>query len=173
MTTPRRLTHRLSGRPRSSDGFSLPEVLISGAMMSMAMAGTAQMMVGSMASSSANAERKSIEGAINDNIQLLYQADMKLSKFLKINAAELPTACATPAAYLASALNKKSSVAYVAKPSVSGLKKFDQPKRFARYNANTGLTVVTYRFKGPEHNIKGERRIVEIHPSFQSQCSIL
>merc|ERR1712230_155401 len=74
-------------------------------MLSMVMASMAQLTVSSLSSSGATAQRQRIEGAINDNMQLIYQADIRLEKSFETNKTSLQSACEFPAAFLASALD--------------------------------------------------------------------
>ena len=62
---------------KKEGGFTLTEVLVSGGMFSMVMAGVAQIMTGSLATSDAMAKRQQIESAINNNIQHVHQANIK------------------------------------------------------------------------------------------------
>ena len=165
--------HRLTARkasPKQRDGFTLTEVLVAGGMFSMVMASSAQLMVSSLSSSGATAQRQRIEGAINDNIQLIYQADIRLAKSFETNKRSLQAACESPAAFLASELNQIGNVSHVPALVVSGGRHSERIRRTITPDPTNGLTQVVYHFQGPEHNVQGEQRVVELHPRFQIHC---
>ena len=155
------------------NGFTLTEVLISGSMLSMVMASMAQFTVSSLSSSAATAQRQRIEGAINDNIQLIYQADIRLAKSFEANKTSLPSACKNPAAFLASILSQSSGENFVPAPIVPGGSQSERIKRTITPDQITGLTKVVYQFRGTEHNVQKEQRILEVHPRFQIHCGLV
>ena len=158
--------------PDLRSGFTLTEVLVSGSMLSMVMASMAQFTVSSLSSSAATAQRQRIEGAINDNIQLIYQADIRLAKSFETNKTSLANACKHPAAFLATVLSQPSGETFVPAPIVPGGSPNERIKRTITPDQFTGLTKVVYQFRGPEHNIQKEQRILEVHPRFQIHCGL-
>jgi len=157
---------------RLRNGFTLTEVLVSGSMLSMVMASMAQLTVSSLSSSGATAQRQRIEGAINDNMQLIYQADIRLEKSFETNKTSLQSACEFPAAFLASALDHSGGEHFIPAPIVSAGSKSVRIKRTITPDRTTGLTKVVYQFRGPEHNVQKEQRILEVHPRFQIHCGL-
>ena len=151
----------------------MPEVVISGGIFSFLMAHTAHALVGSFALSSATAERQMIEGKISNNMQLIHQANIKLSTELKTNQAELTNACSSPTSYLATELFNPASVAFVPAPLTNHESKTSKIKRTIIPDNKLGLTRVIYSFEAPEQNVKSEQRVVELHPHFQSQCPLI
>ena len=153
-------------------GFTLTEVLVSGGMFSMVMAGVAQIMTGSLATSDAMAKRQQIESAINNNIQHVHQANIKLSQSLTANNASLLEACSAPTQFLADQLDNPSSPAYVAAPLADGETSPQKIKRSIVSDASGGLTQVVYQFEGPEQNVETEQRVIDLFPRFISQCPL-
>ena len=157
---------------RKNRGFTLTEVLVSGGMFSMVMAGVAQIMTGSLAASSATAQRQQIESAINNNIQYIHQANIQLAEELNSNAALLTEACAEPTLFLADELEDPSSPAYVAAPLAHGESSPQAINRSIYVDPSLGLTQVVYQFEGPEQNVETEQRVVDLFPQFIAQCPL-
>jgi type II secretory pathway pseudopilin PulG len=157
---------------RKDRGFTLTEVLISGGMFSMVMAGVAQIMTGSLAASDAMAKRQQIESAINNNIQHIHQANIQLSQSLTANNASLLAACSEPTQFLADELDNPSSSAYVAVPLVNGESSPQKIKRSILSDSSNGLTQVVYQFEGPEQNVETEQRVIDLFPRFISLCPL-
>ena len=157
---------------RKNRGFTLTEVLVSGGMFSMVMAGVAQIMTGSLAASSATAQRQQIESAINNNIQYIHQANIQLAEELNSNAALLTEACTDPTVFLADELEDPSSPAYVAAPLAHGESSPQAINRSIYVDPSLGLTQVVYQFEGPEQNVETEQRVVDLFPQFIAQCPL-
>merc|ERR1712023_593870 len=100
----------------------------------------------------AMAKRQQIESAINNNIQHVHQANIKLSQSLTTNNASLLEACSAPTQFLADQLDNPSSPAYVAAPLAHGETSPQKIKRSIVADASGGLTQVVYQFEGPEQN---------------------
>ncbi|HJN35298.1 MAG TPA: prepilin-type N-terminal cleavage/methylation domain-containing protein, partial [Prochlorococcaceae cyanobacterium Fu_MAG_50] len=60
-------------------GFTLVEVLIAGVLLASMMAAVGRFSVSALTASSNQAERTHIEATINENMQLLHQADAQLT----------------------------------------------------------------------------------------------
>ena len=138
----------------------------------MVMAGVAQIMTGSLAASSATAQRQQIESAINNNIQYIHQANIQLAEELNSNAALLTEACAEPTLFLADELEDPSSPAYVAAPLAHGESSPQAINRSIYVDPSLGLTQVVYQFEGPEQNVETEQRVVDLFPQFIAQCPL-
>ena len=61
-----------------NEGFTLVEVLIAGVLLAMVMAAVSRLSLSAIANSKYQLDRVRIEAAINDNIQLMQQADSLL-----------------------------------------------------------------------------------------------
>ena len=163
---------------QKDQGFTLVEVIISGLVMGGMMVSVAQLASKAMVGSNNQKDRQTIEAAINNDIQLLQQADSKLTHQWIVENDNPTTACANPGQYLATRL-KEGDGPFEVKPSnTSGA---EQTKLFDRTisgAALTGLsasnaqvlTRIVYSFEGPEQSIGEEKRIVKLSPSFQANC---
>ena len=165
-------TNNRKSSSKKERGFTLTEVLVSGGMFSMVMAGVALIMTGSLATSDAMAKRQQIESAISNNIQHIHQANIKLSQSLTANNASLPEACSAPTQFLANQLANPASPAYVAAPLTDGETRPQKIKRSILSDASIGLTQVVYQFEGPEQNVETEQRVIDLFPQFISLCPL-
>ena len=114
-------------------------------------------------------ERDRIEAAIHNNIQLIQQADAKLTLESMPNQ-ERRDACLNPAQYLKDKLDQPSGSTSVPKPEVTGIDGKNPIQRSIGIGTSPGITVVTYSFSAPEYSIGQERRVVELNPNFQNRC---
>ncbi len=151
-------------------GFTLTEVMVSGVIFTLVMTSVGQMLTSSLAGSSHISSRRRIENAIEDNIQLVHQADVQLTKDLKLDDQKLQDACLSPTKFFANELIKEGGVAFVKKPTHRTASNDDAIQRTITPDQANRVTRVTYQFKGPEQNIDVERRIVEVNPNFQMHC---
>ena len=179
---------RISSQP-CRNGFTLIESLIAGLLLTFTMTGIARISVSALSGSSHLAERRRVETAIDDHIQLVQQADSLLTyKRLPSNHLtgenNIPRACRFPAEYLAKILKEKGKVNpdnWRDEPGhrpVTLLEEIPNPrteqtniKTNYDYNEDIGLVQITYNFTGPEANIKEESRSLELSPNFQSYCT--
>jgi len=150
-------------------GFTLVEVLVAGSILLMVMVGVSRVSVQSITSGRNRMERDRIEAAIHNNIQLIQQADSKLTlESMPVN--ERRKACINPAQYLKDKLDQASGASSVPKPKVTGIDGNNPITRTIGISKRPGITVVTYSFLAPEHSIGQEQRIVELNPNFQNRC---
>ena len=150
-------------------GFTLVEVLVAGSILLMVMVGVARVSVQSITSGRNRMERDRIEAAIHNNIQLIQQADSKLTlESIPVN--ERRKACINPAKYLKDKLDQDSGATSVPKPEVTGIDGTNPITRNIEIGKRPGITVVTYSFLAPEYSIGQEQRIVELNPNFQNRC---
>ena len=152
-----------------SAGFTLVEVLIAGSVLLMVMVGISRISVQSITSGRNRMERDRIEAAIHNNIQLIQQADAKLTLESMPNQ-ERRDACLNPAQYLKDKLDQPSGSTSVPKPEVTGIDGKNPIQRSIGIGTSPGITVVTYSFSAPEYSIGQERRVVELNPNFQNRC---
>ena len=150
-------------------GFTLVEVLVAGTILLMVMVGVSRVSVQSITSGRNRMERDRIEAAIHNNIQLIQQADAKLT-LESMPSHERRDACLNPAQYLKTKLDTPSGIASVPKPVVSGIDGTNPITRTIAIGTSPGITVVTYSFLAPEYSIGQEQRIVELNPNFQNRC---
>ena len=152
-----------------SAGFTLVEVLIAGSVLLMVMVGISRISVQSITSGRNRMERDRIEAAIHNNIQLIQQADAKLT-LESMPGHERRDACLDPAQYLKDKLDAQSGSISVPKPVVKGIDGENPIERTIEIGKYPGITVVTYSFLAPEHSIGHERRVLELNPNFQNRC---
>ena len=145
------------------------EVLIAGLIMLIVMVGTARISIQSITSGRHRIERDRIEAAIHNNIQLIQQADSKLSLDSMENR-EQRIACLDPSNYLKQKLEESGGVASVPTPNIKGIDGINPIRRVIKPGQRPGITVIIYEFTAPENSIKDERRVVELNPNFQSHC---
>ena len=154
---------------QSSEGFTMVEVLIAGVIMLIVMVGTARVSIQSITSGRHRIERDRIEAAIHNNIQLIQQADSKLT-LESMPSQDQRAACLNPAAYLKRQLSQQGGSNAVPPPEISGVSNNNLIERSITVGDHPGITVVTYQFSAPEHSIDKERRTIELNPNFQTRC---
>ena len=159
-------THRLNS---SDAGFTLVEVIIAGGVLLMVLVGVARISIQSITSGRYRTERDKIETAIHNNIQLIQQADSKLS-LDSMESRQQRMACLDPSNYLKQKLEESGGVASVPPPNIKGIDGTNPIRRVIKPGQQPGITVIIYEFTAPENSIKDERRIVELNPNFQSHC---
>ena len=165
-------------RNQKDQGFTLVEVIISGLVMGGMMVSVAQLAGKAMIGSNNQKDRQTIEAAINNDIQLLQQADSQLTYQWIVENGNSANACADPGQYLATLLDEAGGP-FEVKPSntIGGekTKLFDRTISGAALtdlsasNAQV-LTRIVYNFEGPEQSVGEEKRIVKLSPSFQANC---
>ena len=164
-------------------GFTLVEVLIAGVLLTAVMTAVARFSTLAMAGSNHQKERQAIEASINDNIQLIQQADSQITVNRLLDDSDdffenydLSQACGSgsPSSNAASflmtqLLNGKVSVA---PPELSTTQTdYSLQRNFSIINVgSTYMLKVEYQFDGPEENVDTEYRIIEISPSFEAGC---
>ena len=151
------------------EGFTLVEVLIAGSILFMVMVAVSRISVQSITSGRNRMKRDRIEAAIHNNIQLIQQADAKLT-LESMPSHERRQACLNPAEYLKNKLDQEGGNSSVPKPEVTGIDGQNPIRRSIEIGTSPGITVVTYSFAAPEFSIGQERRVVELNPNFQNRC---
>ena len=160
------LRHLLSN---GSKGFTMVEVLLAGVIMLIVMVGAARISIQSITSGRHRVERDKIEAEIQNNIQLLQQADSQLT-LESMPSKDQRAACLNPAQYLKQQLLKQGGRFAVSPPLISGMDDINLISRTIMVGTHPGVTVITYEFSAPEYAIRNERRVVELNPNFQTRC---
>ncbi len=144
-----------NGGKGAAAGFTLVEVLIAGVLLASMMTAVGRFSASALAASSNQAERTHIEAAINENMQLLHQADAQLT-YQSIPEADRATACINPAQALSTAIGNIPSPTNIS--------------RSIDTNTVPGIAVITYSFDAPEQSINTEKRVLELSANFQTSC---
>lgn len=172
-------------RQRSSNhqGFTLVEVLIAGVLMTTIMIAVARLSAQAMAGSNNQKDRQAMEAAINDNIQLIQQADSKITVNRLndqtdgvLDSTTLNNACGdgsinnNPASFLIQQI--KTGEMNVAPPEITTSQQSSEITRdlIVLPLGATYIAQITYTFDGPENGIKSESRVIEVSPSFEAGC---
>ena len=174
---------------RTQKGFTLIETLIAGVLLTLVMTAVGRMGVSALAGSSNLAERRRVEEAIENHIQLVQQADSLLT-YDQIPAGHkngengASRACRYPAEYLATALEQEGTVNASNWRGDAGsngtelFPAFQTPKTKTTeiettysFDEDKAIVTVTYSFDAPESNIGKETRSLELSPNFQSYCT--
>lgn len=176
---------------QKDQGFTLVEVIISGLVMGGIMVSVAQLAGRAMVGSNNQKDRQTIEAAINNDIQLLQQADSQLTYQWIVENGNPASACANPGQYLATLLDEEGGAFEVRPTNTSGPEQIKQFKRTITSEALPDpnetilgsdasetssnvkpkvLTRIVYSFEGPEQTVGDEKRIVKLSPSFQANC---
>lgn len=163
------LVHNSIRTKRANNGFTMAEVLIAGSVLLIVMVGVSRISVQSITSGRNRMERDRIEAAIHNNIQLIQQADSKLT-LESIPSNEQREACLRPAQYLRDQLDSESARYFVPKPEASGIDRQNAISRTIEVGDNPDITIVTYSFSAPEYAIGKEKRVVQLNPNFQNRC---
>ena len=159
ITTP--LQNRIQGlRSQSADGFTMVEVVLAGVMLVSVMTAVAQMSVSALAGSRNLSMRTGMEAAVNNDIQLIQQADSYLT-IDSIAPNEQNNACQNPTNHLISYLNVEVPETDLAKLGID---------RTIQGGATPDVVEVLYSFDGPEKGVDDEYRVVELNPNFSAQC---
>ena len=145
---------------RSTDGFTMVEVVLAGVMLVSVMTAVAQMSVSALAGSRNLSMRTRMEAAVNNDIQLLQQADF-YHTIDSINANDQTNACLDPTNHLISYLNVEIPDTDLAKLGID---------RTMQVGATPDVVEVVYSFVGPEQGVDDEYRVVELNPNFSAQC---
>ena len=174
---------------RTRNGFTLIETLIAGVLLTLVMTAVGRMSVSALAGSSNLAERRRVEEAIENHIQLVQQADSLLT-YDQIpdehRSGENGTdrACRYPAEYLATALEqegKLNATNWRGTQASSGIQlfpAFQTPQTKSTpiettysFDEDKAIVTIQYSFQAPESNIGKESRSLELSPNFQSYCT--
>jgi len=180
-------------RSRGNQGFTLVETLIAGLLLTLVMTAVGRLSLSAMAGSSNLAERRKVEAAIDNHIQLVQQADSlltyeRLPSNHRTGDDEITRACRKPAQYFATALRQKGRINKqdwknqlsedADSDSIQLFDSFNDPKGSKisinttyNYDNDKSIVIVEYTFEAPESNIREEKRSLELSPNFQSYCT--
>ena len=102
-------------RSLKNQGFTLVETLIAGLLLTLVMTAVGRLSLSAMAGSSNLAERRKVEAAIDNHIQLVQQADSlltyeRLPSKHRTGDDDITRACRKPAQYFATALQQQGRI---------------------------------------------------------------
>ncbi len=143
----------------SSEGFTLLEVLIGALILAGVMIGVSRVSISALTRTSIEQQRSRIEADINSNMQLIQQANSRLT-LESIPAPKEDQACSAPEAYLIS----------VIKQDVPNPTRAERTLSVTSLGQGWQVIEVTYEFQAPEQDIATEQRTVELHPTFAPRC---
>ena len=143
---------------KGCEGFTMVEVVIAGAILVATMTAVAQMGVSALAGNKNLSKRAGIEATVNNDIQLLQQADSYLT-YQAIDNKE--QACGNPTAYLIDHLEQEVNNSELAARKI---------ERTMQTGATQDVVEITYKFQGPEKGVRSEYRMVELNPNFSAEC---
>ena len=155
---------RQSQSRQSCDGFTLLEVLIGALILAGVMVGISRVSISALTGSSIEKKRSRIEAEINNNMQLIQQANRRLT-LESIPLTDRDLACSAPEAYLISRINQASTIQHVPQPTMA-------VRDLTITSLGNGWEVIeaAYRFQAPEQAISTEQRMIELHPTFAPRC---
>ncbi len=170
------------GPKKVKEGFSLVEVAIAGTMLAFATTSMARFSLSSLSSSANQAQRSSIEAAINDNMASVHQADSSLTWKRVLLVGDQQIACQCPSQYFKQYLNNglelfdpsgQSSLILpaVTAPSLPPTSSGQLIRSIGQGNSD-GMVLITYQFAAPESNIDSETRYLELFPVFAASCHL-
>ena len=163
-------TTTISSSHRSLNGFTLIETMVAGLIMSLTLVAVSRLSISAISTSSHQTIRRKIEAAVNNDIQLLQQADSRLKL---INISDKENACQDPGSYLKGELSSESSDYYVPEPEVKDPSGKDVLNRTIESTQAPIMTRVIYTITAPEKTIQTERRILNLYPNFHYLCDVL
>ena len=152
------------------NGFTLIETMIAGVIMSLTLVAISRLSIGAISTSSHQTVRRKIEAAINNDIQLLQQADSRLKL---INISDRESACKDPGSYLKEKLSSNGSDYYVPAPNVADPSGKRVLNRTIESTQTPIMTRVIYTITAPEKTIQTERRVLNLYPNFHYLCDVL
>ena len=169
-----------------NEGFTLIEVLIAGVLIAMVMAAVSRLSLSAIANSKHQLDRVRIEAAINDNIQLMQQAD-SLLEYESISEAEKRLACEDPANYLKGKIEENGGKYNVPVPDLKNESNTRLINRTIDTTSAKDIAIIIYSFESPgsrkstkqasaellydtKMQQATEQRILELNPNFQGKC---
>ena len=155
---------------RDVSGFTLIETMVAGLIMSLTLVAVSRLSISAISTSSHQTIRRKIEAAINNDIQLLQQADSRLKL---INIADKETACKDPGLFLRGKLSSNNSDYYVPEPKISDPSGKRVLRRTIESSKTPIMTQVIYTITAPEKIIKTEQRVLNLYPNFHYLCDVL
>ena len=170
-----------------NEGFTLIEVLIAGVLIAMVMAAVSRLSLSAIANSKHQLSRVRIEAAINDNIQLMQQADSLLEYESIKDEAEKRLACEDPATYLKGKIEENGGKYNVPVPDLKNESNTRLINRTIDTTSAKEIAIIIYSFKSPgsrestkqasaellydtKMQQATEQRILELNPNFQGKC---
>ena len=151
---------RQSQSRQSCDGFTLLEVLIGALILAGVMVGISRVSISALTGTSIEKKRSLIEAEINHNMQLIQQANRRLT-LESIPLTDRDLACSAPEAYLISRINQ----ANVPQPTMA-----ERDLTITSLGNGWDVIEAAYRFQAPEEAISTEQRMIELHPTFAPRC---
>ena len=155
---------------RDRNGFTLIETMVAGLIMSLTLVAVARLSISAISTSSHQTVRRKIEAAINNDIQLLQQADSRLKL---VNIPDKENACKDPVLFLKEKFSAKNSEFYVAEPYVTDPSGKRVLRRTIESSQTPIMTRVIYTITAPEKTINKEGRILNLYPNFHYLCDVL
>ena len=155
---------------RDLNGFTLIETMVAGLIMSLALVAVSRLSISAISTSSHQTIRRKIEAAINNDIQLLQQADSRLKL---VNIADKESACKDPGLFLREKLSSNNSDYYVPEPKISDPSGKRVLRRTIESSKTPIMTQVIYTITAPEKIIKTEQRVLNLYPNFHYLCDVL
>ena len=176
-------SHRKNKSRRSTEAFTLVEVLIAGVLLTAVLTAVARFSSQAMASSNHQKDRQAIEASINDNIQLIQQADSQITAtrlaktddgfFDEVNleqACGSGTISSNAATFLMSQISNSAISVPAPEPGIRQTD-YSLQRELSILDLGTSYMLkVVYSFEGPEENVNTEYRSIEISPSFEASC---
>ena len=156
---------------RNSNGFTLVETMIAGLIMSIVLVAVSRFSISAISTSSHQSTRRMVEAAMNNDIQLIQQADSEL-KLIDIPEEEQKMACDDPGLFLETKLLSPDSVLYVKEPDVPNQSNTTSLIRTIESSSDPILTIITYTFQAPEKHIESETRRLTLYPNFHYLCDV-
>ena len=155
---------------RDVSGFTLIETMVAGLIMSLTLVAVSRLSISAISTSSHQTIRRKIEAAINNDIQLLQQADSRLKL---INISDKESACKDPGSFLREKLSSSNSDYYVSEPKITDPSGKRVLRRTIESSQTPIMTKVIYTITAPEKTIQTERRILNLYPNFHYLCDVL
>ena len=155
---------------RDVSGFTLIETMVAGLIMSLTLVAVSRLSISAISTSSHQTIRRKIEAAINNDIQLLQEADSRLKL---VNIAEKESACKDPGLFLREKLSSNKSDYYVPEPKISDPSGKRVLRRTIESSKTPIMTQVIYTITAPEKTIKTEHRVLNLYPNFHYLCDVL
>ena len=166
----KRINPSISRLYRDLNGFTLVETMVAGLIMSLTLVAVARLSISAISTSSHQTVRRKIEAAINNDIQLLQQADSRLKL---VNIPDKENACKDPGLFLKEKFSTKNSEFYVKKPDIKDPSGKRVLNRTIESSQTPIMTRVIYTITAPEKNIQTEQRILNLYPNFHYLCDVL
>ena len=163
-------THSITSSHCILNGFTLIETMVAGLIMSLSLVAVARLSISAISTSSHQTVRRKIEAAINNDIQLLQQADSRLKL---VNIPDKENACKDPGLFLKEKFSTENSEFYVKRPDIKDPSGKRVLSRTIESSQTPIMTRVIYTITAPEKNIQTEQRIVNLYPNFHYLCDVL